>query len=68
MATEDITPRWLTRKGAKAYCGLSVPTLDRRMREKAFVTKKVGTTRLIDRISLDAWIERNGKSEPVAPA
>lgn len=53
----EITPRWLTRKTAKQYSSLSIPTIDRRIREKVFVTKKVGRVRLIDRESLDAWIE-----------
>jgi hypothetical protein len=54
---QKIQPRWLSRKGAVQYCGLSKTKLDVHIRRKDFVTKKIGKSRLIDRHSLDGWIE-----------
>jgi excisionase family DNA binding protein len=66
-AAETITPGWLTRKGAKAYCGLSIPTIDRAIRAGAFEIRRVGRTPLINRESLDAWI-RGKAAQPPSPA
>lgn len=62
MKATASTPlaRWLTlgNKGtAKAYCGLSDKTLQRAIRDKKIASHLVGHKRLIDRESLDAWIE-----------
>lgn len=62
----EITPRWLTRKAAHKYCSLSIPTIDRHMRDKKFATRKVGKVRLIDRESLDSWI-KNPCDAPTIP-
>lgn len=54
---QNVTPRWLTRKSATQYCGLSKTAIDIHIRNKRFATRKIGRNRLIDRESLDAWIE-----------
>jgi len=60
---KSITPRWLKLKTAEQYCGLNTRTLRRRIADKSVSSKIVkvpGTqrgVRLIDRISLDAFIE-----------
>jgi hypothetical protein len=59
MATPSIsiTPRWMKLPVASRHCGLSTRTLKRRLTEGCFDSKLVGAVRLIDRESLDAWIE-----------
>lgn len=57
-----VQPKYLNVKDAARYCGLSERTIKRRIREKCFKTFIQGR-RLIDRESLDAWIE--GKPQPV---
>jgi hypothetical protein len=49
-------PRWMKLATASKYSGLSVATLRQRLKEKCFVSRLVGRSRLVDRISLDAWI------------
>lgn len=65
--SHQITPRWLTLGNdgtAKAYCGLSDTTIKRAIRDgliKSHIVNGRGEERgrrLIDRESLDAWIER----------
>ena len=61
-----LPPRWLNLKDAERYCGLSAKTLQRASGHGAIkshlvtarptATKKGGTM-LIDRLSLDDWIE-----------
>jgi hypothetical protein len=50
-------PRWMKLATASKYCGLSVSTLRQKVKEKCFASRLVGHSRLLDRISLDAWIE-----------
>jgi hypothetical protein len=49
-------PRWMKLATASKYSGLSVGTLRQRLKEKCFDSRLVGRSRLVDRISLDAWI------------
>ncbi|MCW1887677.1 hypothetical protein OKA04_23270 [Luteolibacter flavescens] len=57
MPPSEITPRWMKLRLASRHCGLSVRTLERRLSEECFASKLVGAVRLIDRESLDAWID-----------
>lgn len=63
MSSQAITPRWLKLKSAEQYCGLNVRTLQRRIADGLVTSKLVKTegtnrgVRLIDRLSLDAYIE-----------
>jgi excisionase family DNA binding protein len=58
----EITPRWLSLANASKYSGLSVRTLNKAVKSKSFKSYLNGRKRLIDRESLDAWIE--GKPLP----
>lgn len=63
---QTVTPRWLSRKAATQYCGLSKTTIDLHIREGTFQTQKAGRNRLIDREALDAWIGKGSvESEPI---
>lgn len=59
--TKQLQPKYLNVADAAKYCGLSTRTLKRRIKEKRFRTFTQGRV-LIDRESLDAWIE--GKEQP----
>jgi len=67
----QIVPRWLTLKGAAIYSGLSERTIENYIKADLVVSSNVvmpGNSRgrrLIERASLDAFIERGigGKSE-----
>lgn len=53
-------PRWLTlgyNGTCKPYCGLSDKTVGRAIRRGEIKSHMAGGRRLIDRESLDAWIE-----------
>jgi hypothetical protein len=68
---EPIAPRWLTLEGASTYSGLTVRTLQNyitagHVRSSNVVAKgKTRGRRLVDRRSLDAFIEE-GVSRPPA--
>ena len=61
--TRAITPRWLTLQGANTYSGLTIRTLQNHITAGHIVSANVvapGNSRgrrLIDRASLDAFIE-----------
>lgn len=57
MSAATITPRWLNRPAAARYAGMSVRSIHRHMMAGAFDSRKVGGCRLIDRLSLDEWIQ-----------
>ena len=67
----SIVPRWLTLKGAAIYTGLSERTNQNYIKANLVISSNVvmpGASRgrrLVDRISLDAFIEQGigGKSE-----
>lgn len=58
----QVQPKYLTLADARAYCGLSERTLKRAIKAEK-VKSFIQGRRLIDRESLDAWIE--GKPQPV---
>ena len=68
--SEYIFPRWLTIKGAAIYSGLSERTIQNYIKADVIISSNVvlpGASRgrrLIERISLDAFIEKGigGKS------
>jgi hypothetical protein len=71
--SEPITPRWLTLKGAARYSGLSERTIVNYIKDGLIVSSNVirpGASRgrrLVDRISLDAFIEAQiGKTCEIA--
>lgn len=53
----EIQPRWLNAKGAAKYSGMSERTIRRLIQNKTVRSSLRGRCRLIDRESLDAWIE-----------
>jgi excisionase family DNA binding protein len=56
-----VQPKCLNPETASKYCGLSIRTLKRRIKEGCFKTYTKGRRVLIDRESLDAWInDREG--------
>lgn len=62
----DIEPRWLTYELAAKYCSLSPRTLETFVSQGLIATgnpRQIGASqgrRLIDRLSLDAFIEGSG--------
>ena len=55
-----ITPRWLKPLDAVRYSGMSIATIRRHIASKSFASSLVGRVRLIDRVSLDKFIESEG--------
>lgn len=52
-----VQPRYLSLANSAIYTGLSVRTLNKAVKSKAVKSYLNGRKRLIDRESLDAWIE-----------
>ena len=53
-----LPPRWMKLRVAAKYSGLSDTTLRKLIKSGAFRSALVGGSRLIDRVSLDEYIER----------
>ncbi len=66
MSRQAITPRWLTYAGAASYSSFSTRKLEELVAKKLIVSHNVRDPgknrgrRLIDRESLDAFIESSG--------
>ncbi len=55
-SSQPITPRWLRIPAAVAYSGISRSVIYELMGAGKIKTHRVGSTRIIDRESLDAFI------------
>lgn len=56
LRDEKMRPRWLNMRDASRYCGLSVATLTRVVKE-GHVISHIRGRRLVDRWSLDEWVQ-----------
>ena len=72
MPEQLVTPRLLSIRNAAHYCGTSRATMWAWVGEKLIATRKVGGRRLIEKESLDAFIDSaertaaNGEREAVS--
>lgn len=57
-----ISPRLLSVKGAASYTGVSVRTVGLWMAEQLIASRKVGGRRLIEKESLDAFIDQAART------
>jgi hypothetical protein len=60
---EKLAPRWLNVNDASRYCGLSVRTINRIVKA-GHVASYARGRRLIDRWSLDDWIQGDSEKRP----
>ena len=54
---QGIQPRWLSIKAASGYCSLSIRRIEQLVADNSLKSHLVGRRRLIDRRSIDAWVE-----------
>ena len=72
MSEQLVTPRLLSTKSAANYTGVSIRTIGLWIAERLVATRKVGGRRLIEKESLDAFIDSaertaaNGEREAVS--
>lgn len=55
----QLPPRWLRIPKAVAYCGIGRSSLYEAMSRGEIRSSRVGGCRLIDRESLDQWVEKH---------